>query len=274
MAKYTKIPNNTFQTIQINAGVLLSDFDPSTASVTDANILGATTGGINFTATPSYLDFGEDIDNCPKNTKQLKRLDDWEVKMTGTFVTMSADLANRLSAAADVASGKITPRRDLDISKDFADIWLVGDYSDKNGANNGGYIAIHMMDALSTGGFQMQTGDKAKGQFAFEFTGHFSMDAQDTVPFEIYVHQGTDSTGIELDRDSVVVAVGGTVKLNASVYPANSSVTWASSATGVATVSSGTVTGVAKGYTVVTASITVSSTTYTDACLVQVVAAS
>lgn len=193
MAKFTKIPTTTFQQLQINAGVILSEFTPSTPTVADNKILGATTGGVNFTATPSFLDFGEDIDNCPKNTKELKRLDDWEIKLSGNFVTMSADLAQRLTAAADIASEKITPRRDLDLA-DFKDIWLVGDYSDQNGATNGGYIAIHMMSALSTGGFQIQTGDKAKGQFAFEFTSHFSMDAQDTVPFEIYVHPGAAET--------------------------------------------------------------------------------
>ena len=193
MAKYTKIPTTTFQQIQINAGVLLSEFTPATPAVADNKILGATTGGVNFTATPSYLDYGEDIDNCPKNTKELKRLDDWEVKLTGNFVTMSADLAKRLTAAADLSGEKITPRRDLDMD-DFKDLWLVGDYSDRNGPTNGGYIAIHMMDTLSTGGFQLQTADKAKGQFAFEFTAHFSMDAQDTVPFEIYVHAGTAET--------------------------------------------------------------------------------
>jgi hypothetical protein len=193
MAKYTKIPTTTFQQIQINAGVLLSEFTPATPTVADAKILGATTGGVNFTATPSYIDFGEDIDNCPKNTKELKKLDDWEIKCTGTFVTMSADLAMQLTAAADLASQKITPRRDLDLA-DFKDVWLVGDYSDKNGVTNGGFIAIHMLNTLSTGGFKIQTGDKAKGQFAFEFTAHFSMDAQDTVPFEIYVHAGTAET--------------------------------------------------------------------------------
>ena len=189
MAKFTKIPTTTFQQLQINAGVILSEFTPNTPTVADAKILGATTGGVNFTAVPSFSDFGEDIDNCPKNTKELKRLDDWEVKLSGNFVTMNKDLAQRLTAAADLASEKITPRRDLELT-DFQDIWLVGDYSDKNGATNGGYIAIHMMSTLSTGGFAIQTGDKAKGQFAFEFTAHFSMDAQDTVPFEIYVHPG------------------------------------------------------------------------------------
>lgn len=190
--KFTKIPTNTFETIQINAGVLLSEFDPTSPTVTDAKILGATTGGITFTATPTYSDYGEDIDNCPKNTKELKKLDDWDIKCSGTFVTVSAALAGQLAAAADVtvASGKITPRRDIALT-DFKDLWLVGDYSDKNGETNGGFVAIKMMNTLSTGGFQLKTSDKAKGQFAFEFTAHFSMDAQDTVPFEIYVKAGT-----------------------------------------------------------------------------------
>ena len=191
--KYTKIPENTFQNIQLNAGVLLSSFTPSSATVSDEAIIGATTGGINFTATPTYIDFGEDIDNCPKNMKELKKLDSWEVKCSGTFVTVDTAVAKSLIAAADIGTSdttKVTPRNDL-AQSDFDDIWIVGDYSDKNGDTNGGFIAIHMMNALSTGGFQIQTADKAKGQFAFEYTAHYSMDAQDTVPFEVYVKAGT-----------------------------------------------------------------------------------
>lgn len=193
--KFTKIPTATFQTLQLNAGVLLSEFAPATPAVADAKILGATSGGVNFTASDTYQDFGADIDNCPKNTKELKKKTDVEVRMSGTFVTMSADLAARL-ANADTTSGsdKITPRRDL-VAADFKDIWFVGDYSANNGETNGGYIAIHMMNTLSTGGFQLQSSDKEKGKFAFEFTAHFSMDAQDTVPYEIYVHAGAAEPG-------------------------------------------------------------------------------
>ncbi len=191
--KYTKIPENTFQNIQLNAGVLLSSFTPSSATVSDEAIIGATTGGINFTATPTYIDFGEDIDNCPKNMKELKKLDSWEAKCSGTFVTVDTAVAKSLIGAADIGSSdttKVTPRNDL-AQADFSDIWIVGDYSDKNGDTNGGFIAIHMMNALSTGGFQIKTADKAKGQFAFEYTAHYSMSAQDTVPFEVYVKAGT-----------------------------------------------------------------------------------
>lgn len=191
--KFTKIPSDAFQKLQINAGILTTDFTPATGTIGDAGQIGATTGGVNFTATPTYSDFGEDIDNCPKNMKELKKLDSWEVKMTGTFVNADTAIAKLLCGAADIGTSdttKVTPRNDLS-SADFDDIWLVGDYSDKNGETNGGFIAIKLLNALSTGGFQLQTADKAKGQFAFEFTGHYSMSAQDTVPFEIYIKAGT-----------------------------------------------------------------------------------
>ena len=190
--RFTQIPTTAMEEMQLNAGVLLSNFTPSTAEV--SGIIGATTGGIKFSAIPAYSDFGEDIDNCPKNMMELKRQDSVEVKISGTFVTVTAATAKKLMAAADIGTSdqtKITPRNDLKAS-DFADLWWVGDYSDKNGANNGGFVAIHVMHALNTGGFQLQTGDKSKGQFPFEFTGHYSIDAQDVVPYEVYVKAGTE----------------------------------------------------------------------------------
>lgn len=190
--KFTQIPADTFENIQLNAGILLDSFTPSTGVI--GNLIGATSGGVNFNAAPSYTDYGEDIDNCPKNTKELKKLDSWEIKMSGSFVTVTAALAKRLIGAADVSGSKITPRNDVN-ANDFEDIWWVGDYSDKNGANNGGYCAIHMLNSLSTAGFQIQSGDKSKGSFSFEFTAHYSMAAQTTVPFEIYVQSGSAESG-------------------------------------------------------------------------------
>ena len=188
--KYTKIPETTFQNLQLNAGVLLSAFNPESATVANESIIGATTGGVNFTATPTFSDYGEDIDNCPKNMKELKKLDSWEISMSGTYVTVDGNAVKSLVGAADVSGNKITPRNDVLIS-DFTDIWWVGDYSDKNGETNGGFVAIHMMNALSTGGFAIQSSDNGKGNFAFTYTAHYSMDAQETVPFEVYVKAGT-----------------------------------------------------------------------------------
>lgn len=194
--KFTKIPSDAFQKLQINAGILTTDFTPSTGEIGAAGQIGATTGGVNFTATPTFTDFGEDIDNCPKNMKELKRQDMVEAKMSGTFVNADTKTAKMLCGAADIDTSdttKVVPRTDLKDS-DFTDLWLVGDYSDKNGAKNGGFIAIHMLDALSTGGFQLKTADKSKGQFAFEFTAHYSIAEQDKVPYEIYIKAGTEET--------------------------------------------------------------------------------
>lgn len=192
--KFTQIPQTTFQNLQMGAGVLLKDFKPAEGTLSADGIVGATSGGVNFTAVPTYSDLGEDIDNCPKNMKELKRLDSWEVKMSGTFVTVTPATTGMLTGAADVEGTKVTPRNDLKDS-DFTDLWWVGDYSEVNedGAKTGkaGFIAVHMMNSLSTGGYAIQSSDKAKGQFAFEFTGHYSMDAPDTVPFEVYTVAGT-----------------------------------------------------------------------------------
>lgn len=192
--KFTQIPSDTFKKLQLNAGVLATTFEPSTGTLTATNVIGATTGGISFEATPEFEDFGEDIDNCPKNTMELKKLTSWEVILSGTFVTMDTAVAKSMTGAADIDGSdptKVVPRNDVDVEKDFSDIWFVGDYSDENTGESAGFIAIKVANALSTGGFKLQTTDKGKGNFEFEYTGHYSMSAQDTVPFEVYVKAGS-----------------------------------------------------------------------------------
>lgn len=192
--KFTRIPEDAFQKLQLNAGILASAFNPSTGEVAEEALLGATTGGTNFSATPTFSDFGEDVDNAPVNVKEFKMLDSWAVTMSGSFVTVDVNSAKMLIGAADIDgsdSSKIVPRNDLKDS-DFRDIWWVGDYSDQNGDTNGGFVAIHMINGLSTGGFSLQSANRGKGQFDFEFTGHYSLADQSVVPFEVYVKAGED----------------------------------------------------------------------------------
>jgi hypothetical protein len=268
--KYTQIPADTFKQIQLNAGILTDSFNPSTGAI--GNIIGATTGGANFTDSIDFVDFGEDIDNCPKNTKELKVLDNHTVTISGTFVTVSASLAARLVAAGDIDAndaGHIVPRNDL-ASSDFKDIWWVGDYSDVNNGDNAGFIAIHIMNTLSTGGFQIQSTDKAKGNFAFEFTGHYSIANPDVVPYEIYIKSSDAplNPSILLNQHTITLADGETYTLRAETVPSDETVTWASSATGVASVAAGVVTAESEGNAIITASITVDGVTYNDTCTV------
>lgn len=267
--KFTKIPEDTFKNIQLNAGILVKNFDPSTMEIED--LLGATTGGISFTATPTFADFGEDIDNCPKNTLELKKITEWAVALSGTFVTITLATAKTLVGAGDVSGIKVTPRNDL-LETDFDDVWWIGDYSDVNTGEGAGFCAVHMLNALNTGGFQIQTSDKGKGNFAFNFEGHYSMDAQDTVPFEVFIKSGGSNINgsILFNIHSTEIAEDETVTIKASTQPANAVVTWSSDDTSVATVSNGVVTGVAEGNTIIRGSITVDGVTYDDTCTVVV----
>lgn len=192
--KFTQVPTDTFEKLQLNAGVLLDGFTPATGVI--GNILGATTGGIQFSSNPSYTDFGEDVDNVPNNMMEFKHLQSYDPQMSGTFLTCSPALAKKLVGSADIASGdstKVVPRSYI-LESDFTDVWWVGDYSDVNTGSNAGFIAIHLINALNTTGFQIQSTKDEKGQLAFEFHGHYSIDSQDVVPFEIYVKAGSSSS--------------------------------------------------------------------------------
>ena len=180
MGLFTVIPQDTFDGLQLDAGVLLKKFDPAkVAAPADEDIICATTGGINISCVPTYSDLGEDVDNCPTNTKELKHLDGWECKMSFTALGTSPENIKLALGAATVSTTKVTPNRDLK-QEDFSDIWWVGDRAD------GGVVAACLKNALSTGGFTLQTTKNGKGQVSVELTGHVSIDAQDTMPMEFY----------------------------------------------------------------------------------------
>lgn len=177
----TKIPQNAFEGLQIDAGVLLNAFSPDNPEIPDSAIICATTGGINVVCEPTYSDFGEDVDNVPNNMMEFKHLDGWDCTMSTTSLGTSAELIRYSLGAADVTAqtGKITPRRDLQ-QTDFADIWWVGDRAD------GGLVAVRLINGLSTGGFNLQTTKNGKGQISIELTGHVSIQEQDVMPMEFY----------------------------------------------------------------------------------------
>ena len=126
--------------------------------------------------------------------KELKKLVSWEAKASGTFVTADTAAAKRLTGAADVSGNRVTPRMSLE-DADFGDIWIVGDYSEYNGAQNGGWAAVKLKNALSTGGFSIETADGDRARFAFSFTAHGSVAAQGDAPFELWLTPGTPENG-------------------------------------------------------------------------------
>ena len=175
----TQLPADFADYIGQNAGVLLSNFSATDWSVSRENIVGATSGGISFKDTPEWQDFGEDIDNCPKNMMELKQVNSREIVLSGTFVSADTNAFKTLIGTADVAEKVITPR-DTISTADFKDLWFVFDYGEDNA------VAIQLENVLSTGGLSIQTADKGKAQYAFEYTAHYSMEDPTKVPYKVY----------------------------------------------------------------------------------------
>ena len=191
MGMFTVIPQATFEEMQLDAGVLLTTFNPASPAVTDSAIICATTGGISASCVPTYSDLGEDVDNCPVNTKELKHLDSWLCTLGFTSLGVSPAQIKMALGAADIDgtdTTKIVPRRDLE-QTDFSDVWWVGDRAD------GGFVAVQLKNALSTDGFALTTTKAGKGQVAVTLTGHVSINAQDVVPMVFYSAEPTGATG-------------------------------------------------------------------------------
>lgn len=265
--KFTVIPSNTFEGLQLDAGVLLRTFDPTTgAAPRDEDIICATTGGIQATCVPTYSDLGEDVDNCPVNMLELKNLDSYECTLGFTSLGMSPEAIKLALGAADVNGSAIIPRRDL-ATTDFHDVWWVGDKAD------GGFVAVCLKNALSTGGFSLQTSKAGKGQLAVTLTGHVSINAQNEMPMVFYSTTGTApvTPTVEFAKHSITLAPSATEKVNVTTIPSGATVTYTTGNAKVATVASdGTITAVGAGDTIITASIAVADVEYTDTCTVVV----
>lgn len=179
MGIFTQIRKDAFEQIQADTGVLLKNFDPETATFQNEDIITTTSGGITVNCTPTYSDWGEDIDNVPNNMKEFKHLDTWECTVETTAIDTSAEMIRLALGSADIDGTEITPRASLK-QTDFTDLWWVGD---KIG---GGLVACQVLNALSTGGLSLKTGKNEKGQMSITLTGHVSINNQDVMPMKFY----------------------------------------------------------------------------------------
>lgn len=271
MGRATVIPQNAFEGLQVEAGVLLKRFDPDNPQILDSDIICATTGGFTVSCKPTYSDMGSDVDNVAPNMMELKHLDSWDCSAATTGLGTSPELIKMGLGAADIDandSSKIIPRRDL-AQTDFASIWWVGDRAD------GGLVACQILNALSTDGFSLKTSKNGKGNVSLTITGHVSLDAQDVVPMVFYSidPEEAEVLTIKLNKSGIMIADGDTETLTAKT-DAGASVTWASTDTTVATVTSGgVVTAEGEGVCVITAKASKSGEFAIASCDVTVTAA-
>ena len=98
-----------------------------------------------------------------------------------TYTVVTSPTASDIGTYYEMTSPdyKVIPNRNLSQS-DFTNLWWVGDKA------SGGFVAAKFINALSTGGFSLQTSKNSKGQTSLTITCHPSINSQDVVPVEFY----------------------------------------------------------------------------------------
>lgn len=193
-----QLPEDFTNALSTGAGLVLSDFNPIEeldAETIKSNILFATDGGVNPTCVFTYGDHASGLDNAVANTKQLLYVTGVECGMSGTAKTVTKDSALALFAHADAEGEElieITPRMAIKAT-DFKSYWFVAPYG-----TQGGFVAVHLKDALNTGGFSWQTANNEKGSFPFTFKGFSDAENPTEIPFKYYIKKASGATTQEV----------------------------------------------------------------------------
>lgn len=178
---FTPVSADEFKKLQFQAGAMLKTFDPAgTKAIAAEDRICLTSGGISITCKPNTVDFGEDIDEVPENTYQLKHITSWDCGLSTTCLTVSADTIKLSLGAADVEANKITVREDYK-EEDFRDVWWYGQLI------GGGYAACRLSKAASDGGLELKTSKDGKGNLSLSLKGHYDIADTSKVPMEFYV---------------------------------------------------------------------------------------
>ena len=192
----TSLRPETFENLQLNAGVFLVNFDAST--FTDAstlengilealeqgdNILGATIGGGTFNATPSIRTIEADGMRYPVIGSTVN--DMWTVKLNTTLTEVTPANFQRALISCDMDTSKanvtvLTVRTDIEEKDYIPKLCWVGDTSK-------GFVMIELDNALNLAGASFTFTDKGEGTLPVEFQAHVSeLDQMDKAPFRVY----------------------------------------------------------------------------------------
>lgn len=183
MWKATRISADAAEKMQINAGLLLNNFDISNpAEPADEDIVCETTGDYSITCTPNTQDFFEDVNNAPTNTKEGKRIIGWNCGLSLTAISITEEMLKLSLGASNIAEdGGIRPRSQY-AAEDFKSLYWIGDMTDETKL-----FVVAMDDTVSTGGLSFTASDDGKGRLALSLTPHATMADADKIPMAFYI---------------------------------------------------------------------------------------
>lgn len=183
MWRATRISADAAEKMQMNAGLLLKEFDiQNPASPTDEQIVCETTGDFSITCVPQTEDFFADVNNAAINTKEGKQIVGWECGLGVTALSVTLDtLALALGASETIDTTGVRPRSTYKLD-DFKSLYWIGDMMDEDKL-----FVIVMDDTVSTGGVSFTSTNRGKGDLALTLTPHATASEPDKVPMAFYI---------------------------------------------------------------------------------------
>lgn len=190
MWRATRISADAADKMQINAGLLLNNFDVANpVEPADEDIVCETTGDFSITCTPTVEDFFADVNNAPTNTKEGKQITGWECSLGVTALSITEEnLILALGAADTMEDGGIRPRSTYK-AEDFKSLYWIGDMIDENKL-----FAIVMDDTVSTGGLSFTSTNNGKGGLALTLMPHSTITNIEKVPMAFYILEKVDES--------------------------------------------------------------------------------
>ena len=214
------IRQETFENLQLNAGIFIKDFDYASYADSDAlkegvrsailagtNILGATRGGGQFVATREIR--SPEVDGMRYGFKGSDFVDSVDAYLSTTLVEVTiASIKACLGSAVSTTSGKKTTikmKTAIEAADYMTNLCWVGDLAD------GRLVLICLQNALNTADFNLTFTDKGEGTLAGEFHARqANVSDYDYAPFEIVYFETSGNMGSLTVTSTAGTSVGGT----------------------------------------------------------------
>ena len=214
------IRTETFENLQLNAGIFIKNFDYDTPADAEAlktaitaaitagtNILGATRGGGTFTATREIRT--PEVDGMRYGFKGSDFVDSADAYLSTTLIEVTpASVEATLGNATKTSSGKKTTIKmhtAIESADYLSNLCWIGDLAD------GRLVLIALKNALNTADFTLTFTDKGEGTLAAEFHARqAAVNDYDYAPFEIVFFETSGSMGSLTVSSAAGTNVGGT----------------------------------------------------------------
>ena len=192
----TPLRADTFKKLQLNAGVMLADFDLSSYTTASAlktalasaitagtKLLGATRGGGTFVITRDVREV--EADGMRAKFVGSEIVDSGDAYMSTTLIEITPDHMQKVIGNADIDTSSanhtvMTVRLAIDESDYINNIVWVGD-------TNEGFMAIELLNGLNTADVTFTWADKNEGTVTCEFHAHQDgVEYEDELPVKLH----------------------------------------------------------------------------------------